>query len=342
MNTKTILDAIDTAVAERTANTIQVAAPAPEPNTAPIPPPRAPRRPGRPPKAKPHTESVLGLAEAPIIEGDVVELVHCRPEVFKKLLTLYKGYSVSEVEFLFDIDTIKLRAYDHVGRTVIYTTMVGRHMNFYYCRKPTLIKVKRDYLENILGAPEKDKQKITIILRNNTRSSFFIVVRDLDYEKDKSYEVEVIHQSDDPENIDAADDSAYPLRFVLDSKHFKNEVTQIQKISKSLIISKTATSALKFQGDGTVKPIYIGSYNNAEKIQLQSTLATDDIIHVSIPLENVKPFASCCAGDKVVIAVDNSRHVSFTTHIDRRISGEYATTIKVMAGINGGVHDPRL
>lgn len=349
MNTETILGAIDAAVAAATADAtakvpvqprfseeLLAALPNPDADARPIPPPRAARRPGRPPKVKTNMAAILGVQAAPTNERDLVEMVVCNPALFKKIFTLYRGYSVSEIEMFFGIDEVKLKAKDHVGRTTIYISMPGRLMNFYYCRDPMQIVLKREYLERILGAPEKDNQKITFVVREeNHRSILYIIVQDMDYDKDNSYKVEIINRP--ASDVYCADnDTEYPLRFTLDSKHLKSEVLKIAKIGSTLTIKKVKQEPLEFTTDANIKPSYKGTYNNSEKIQLRSTLSPNDILTVSVPIEYIKPFTSSCIGEQVVIAIDKLNRLSLTTFADKKLEGQYAAEIKVFSDIRRG------
>ena len=152
------------------------------------------KRPGRPPKKRRelNVAEVLGIADRPANADDVVEMVYCNPLVFKKLLALDKAYEVSEVEMIFEPTQLRMKARDHLGKSTIYKTIEGRWMNFYYCRERIRICVKREYLEKILGNLDKNQYKVTFLLKENYRSTLYIIVKDCLYDKDKSYDIEIM------------------------------------------------------------------------------------------------------------------------------------------------------
>jgi hypothetical protein len=263
-----------------------------------------------------------------------MEMVYCSPMVFKKLLTLDKGYEVSEVEMIFELNGLRMKAKDHLGKSTIYKTIDGRWMNYYYCKERIRICVKREYLEKILGNLDKNQYKVTFLLKENYRTTLYIIVKDCQYDKDKSYEVEVIFKPDELGWDDAKDDDTnYPLKFAFDSKHFKAEINQVRKMSPLLTIQKTGDEPLQFTFDEAKKLNYNGRYNNPAKIKLDSKIAPDDIFTVSITIDYIKPFSNSCIGDDVYIAADKKEKMSFMTFLDKKAEGQYAVCVKVYTEI---------
>ncbi len=294
------------------------------------------KRPGRPPKKRPELSvaEVIGVAPQPVNEDDVIEMVYCNPLVFKKLLLIDKSYDVSEIEMIFEPTGLRMRAKDHLGKSNIYKTISGRCVNYYYCKERIRICIKREYLEKILGNLDKNQYKVTFILKENYRSTLYIIVKDCQYDKDKSYEVEVIYKPNEPEHEENKDDETnYPIKFVLDSKHFKSEINQVRKMSPILTIQKTGDEPLQFTFDDAKKLNYNGRYNNPGKIRLESRIAPDDIFSTSVVIDYIKPFSNACIGDDVHIAADKRERICFTTYLDKKPDGTNACEVKVFTEI---------
>ncbi len=323
-----ILNAIDAAAG----GVPEPVAPAPVDAVRPAEPKK---RPGRPPKKRPEmvAAEVLGVANAPVNPDDLMEMVYCSPMMFKKLLTLYKKYEVSELELTFEAAGVRGKAKDHLNKSTIYTTIDGRLLNYYYCREPIRIVVKREYLEKILVDLDKNQYKVTFLLKENYRSTLYIIVKDCQYDKDKSYEVEVIYKAGDGVDDQRDDDTNYPVKFAFDSKHFKAEINQVRKMSPLLTIQKIGNEPLQFTFDEAKKLNYNGRYNNPDKIKLRSAVAADDIFTVSIVIDYIKPFSNSCIGDDVFIAADKREKMSFMTFLDKKNEGQYVVCVKIFVEI---------
>jgi len=301
---------------------------------APTPTPKAPaRRPGRPPKQKNNLVETLGVVAEPFNPLSYVEMVISNPTMFKKILSLHKAYAVSEVEIYFGLEDVRMKAKDHLGRTTIYTTFFGRMINIYYCKTPISIVVKREYLDHILGPPDKANHKISIVLRENWRSSVYIIVKDMDYDKENIYDVEVIRASESEISYDGDVDTDHPLQFSFDSKHLKSEILKLSPLSKLLSIQKVDGKHLMFTGDNSTKPGYNGIYSNSEKIGMKNRLGAGHVFHISVPIGYIKPFTSSCIGEHVTIAADPVKKISFTSGLDKKIDGQYGIEIKVFSDL---------
>ena len=165
------------------------------------------KKPGRPKKKIVNTPiEVHGIVENAINEEDVMELVYCNPTMFKKLLSLYKQFEISEVEMNFSQHELKIIAKDHLCKSTIYTIIDGHCMNLYYCKHPVRICVKRDNLERVLGTLGKNHYKITFVLKDNYRSTMYMIIKDLEYDNENSFEVDVVFKPEDPIQAEVRDD----------------------------------------------------------------------------------------------------------------------------------------
>lgn len=352
MNTSAILGAIDVAVAANSGPSTAAVSSHPsilpvqprftedviamaEPTPAPVAP-KTTRKPGRPPKKKEIPADVHGIITTPSFEANYVEMVTCNPTIFKKILALHKAYAAPEIEFCFGHKEVVLRARDHHNRSTLYTTFDCNLLNIYYCREPISVVIKREYLDHIIGPPDKTNHKITFILRENWRSVIYIIVKDMIYEKENRYEIDVIRQAEQPSVID--DDSEYPLQFTFDSRHFKSEITKLSQLSKLLTIEKVDGGALTFIGDNSTKPKYHGVYESKDKIALVDKLPARHVFRVSVAINYIKPMATATIGERITIAVDTSKRISMTTMLDQKVDGRFGIKLKLFADLYGGVN----
>jgi hypothetical protein len=281
------------------------------------------RSPGRPKKARPVAPiKVQGIVGAPESPDDLLEMVYCNPMMFKKLLALYKAFEVSEVQMNFDPKGLKIVTRDHLGKSTVYAIIEGRCMNFYYCKQPLRICVKRDSLDKVIGNLGKNHYNITFILKEDYRSTMYIIIKDLEYNSDNSYEVDVVFKPEDNALAEMKDDDTeYPIKFKLSAKHFKNQINNIRKLSNVFTIQKCGADPLQFTFDKAHKVNWTSVYNDNSKISLESKIEPDDIFSVSVDIDYIKPFSNSNIGDEVFIAADKHEKMSFATFLDYKDMG---------------------
>lgn len=291
------------------------------------------KKPGRPRKKAPVVSiETRGIIAAPVNEGDIVELVYGNPSLFKKILQMLKAFEVGEIEMCFDPEGLNIYAVDHLNKSNIYVSIAGKYMNLYYCKQPLRICVKRNSMDKVFGSIGQNHYKITFILKEDYRSTMYMIVKDLEYDNDDSYEVDVVFR---PENImpEVQDNDAdYPVKFMISSKHFKSRIGSIRKLSGTLTIQKCGDQPLQFTFDKAQRVNWTGVYHDPGKINLQANIPPNDIFNVSVSIDYIKPFSTSIIGDDVYIAADKRKKMSFMTHIDKKENG-YAATVKVFTEI---------
>jgi hypothetical protein len=293
------------------------------------------KKPGRP-KKKVMTApiEVHGIIDKPANTEDVMELVYCNPSLFKKLLQLYKQFDVSEVEMSFTKEGIDIFCTDHLKKSNIYTFIDGKCMNLYYCKEPVHICVTQENLDSILGTLGKNHYKITFLLKeNNFRTTMYIVVKDIEYNNDDSYDVDIVYKPEAQQQARPLDnDINYPIKFKVSAKHFKTRINTIKKSSPNFIIQKAGDGPIQFTFDKAQKVGFTGVYNDSDKIDLKSTISQDDIFSVSVNIGYIKPFSNSNIGEEVYIAADTNEKISFMTYLDKKDIG-YACRIKIFTEI---------
>lgn len=297
------------------------------------------KKPGRPRKQSINISiESHGIVENPINDEDIMELVYYNPQMFKKLFHLYKQYMVSEIEMIYDPHGMTIFTKDHLGKSYIYANIDGRYMNLYYCKTTIRICLKRDNLNKILSALNKNHYKITFVLKKNYRSVMYLGIKDNEYDNEDLYELDVICRTDTDNLIYTNDDTNYPLKFMISSKHFKHRINNINKLSNILTIQKCGALPLELTFDKLQRVNWTGVYTDSTKINLISSIADDDILHVSVYTNYIKPFANSNIGNDVYISVDKKEKISFTSFLDKKETG-WACSVKVFTDIKDHAKD---
>ncbi len=294
------------------------------------------KRPGRPRKEREIASlDIKGILAAPINAEDAIELVYHDPALFSKMLKLYKNYEVKDVEMKFDSNGIKMNAVDHLGKSKIYIVIDGACMDAYYCAAPIRICVKRTNLEHAIGHIGKNHNKITLISKRDDNKTLYLIIRGSEYENDSQYEIEVSPKVDEVAGDFVDDDSQYPIKFNFTLAHFKTKIAQAEKMGKTLTIEKAGNGHLQLTGDnGPGKQVQWSEiYSRPDKINLQSTIAEDDILRANVIIEYIQPFAKSSIGDHVHICAHKTEKISLAASTNASDRG-WACTVKVFTDLH--------
>ncbi|MHB2028810.1 MAG: hypothetical protein ACYCPT_08345 [Acidimicrobiales bacterium] len=296
------------------------------------------KKPGRPKKKLNNINiSNTGLAAAPIYSDDYVELTYANPLLFKKIFSLYKSFAVNNIDIYFTATEIQLISKDHIGKTDIYTTIYGSQLNHYYCKEPIKIRILHQHIENILRTIDRNHYQITIFLKDNYRSILYMIIKDLQYNNEDQYEINVINSANTPTDTSLQplhNDTNYPLQFTFPFKHFKKKMNDIRILSPSLSITKSFSGPLEFTFGEIHRQIsYTGIYKDFKIINLEHKLEESDIISISFNIDYIKPLSTSNIGEQITIRIDKKDYISFTTYIDIK-EYAHACMIKVFTQTN--------
>lgn len=300
---------------------------------------RGKRGPGRPAKKKqvPAPIECRGVVATPASPDNCLEMIYTAPLILKKIFSLLRAYNSDEISLTFEPASAYFFARDHIQKSHIYIDMDCSLLNFYYCKERIKISMKRDLIEKILTQANKDTTQISFMLKDNFRTTLCVILYDNKYQQNKLFEIEVLPKQND-HNIARNSDENYPIKFMLDSKRFKEEIVGIRKLSKFMSIHKAGTKPLELAFEDVNKVSYNGIYGNADLIKLTSKIAPNDIFSVSIAIDYIKPFANSVIGEEVWIAADKTEWMSFTTHPGKKTGDQKQVfTIKVFTEIKGYV-----
>jgi len=287
----------------------------PDPDQALVP---AKKRPGRPRKKIDNVAyKINGIVDKPTHDENLLEMVYDNPRIFKKIFTLFRGYTSNEVMIKFDKIGCVFITKGHLQQTTQIAKIRGKLLNHYYCKEDIKICVRCDELEKIFCSFDRTHYRITFVLKEDYRSTLHIFVRDDDMDKIDHYEIELISRSSDLETA-LLDDSKYPLKFKFPSRHFKTQIRDISSLCHIFSFTKNETEplAITYEVKNSLK--FFSQYTNKEKIDLQSTLDPNDILTVSVKVALVKPFSNACIGDTVYISCDKLQPICFMTELDEK------------------------
>jgi hypothetical protein len=161
----------------------------------------------------------------------------------------------------------------------------------------------------------------------------YMIIKDLEYDREDSYEVDVVHRPDELARAGPVDDDTdYPLKFKLSSKHFGSLISNIRKLSSVITLQKSGPGPIQFTFAKAQKVTWTGIYNDSKKIELKSELSDDEIFSVSVTIEYIYPFSASKIGEEVYIAAHESNRISFTSYLDKCEHG-YACSVKIFTDI---------
>lgn len=280
------------------------------------------RKPGRPPKKKIGSINIEtnGIVGTPIEPDNLIEMVYENPKLFKRLLTLLKGYSVEVITWNFMPDRIEIATRGLAeGKTKIFIDIHARMLVRYFCAKSTTVTMKREDLDPVFQNVDKNNTQITIIAKeDDIKSKIYFITKNAEIDAEKNYEIQLVGRSE-KDMVDKPNDAIYPVKFCMPGKEFKSLIQDVSKESKLITIRK----------DGGTEPLTIGCeittknnlnmvFRNPEKIELKSELDPADIFNVSTRIQYIRPFSNSNIGDKIYISADKTQPIIFATDIDKK------------------------
>jgi hypothetical protein len=240
-------------------------------------------------------------------------------------------YSAAEVELAFGATTFSISALDHLGKSVIVVTFDCAMLSTYYCEAPLKLWIKRANLDKVASSITKASLRMTILLLDREKNLVRILIKNGDMNSDDWFDIETF-QKPGPADLSIEDSADYPIKFRLDSKHFKIIVNMARRIGQLLIIKKRGDEPLQISSDRAETVGWV-SAQDSDNISLRSTIAPTEVFNVSVPIEYVRPFSHSCAGAHVEIAADSLKKLSFTSHVDGTKESGFVCTIQVRTEI---------
>jgi hypothetical protein len=277
------------------------------------------KKPGRPRKRIDNvSHEINGIAKKPLDEDSIMESLYDNPKIFKKIFSLFKSYSSTEILMRFDKDKYHFITRGHTKKTIQHATIRGSMLNHYYCEEELECCVRCEKLEKIFSSFDRASHRVTFMLkRDDYRSTFHIFVKDDEMYREDHYEIELIQKDIDLGNVDYSD-VEYPLKFRMPSKHFKQSIGDISHLSPMFSYRSMKGEPLSITYNLKNNLNCYSKYMDKDKLNLISKIAPDDIFTVNVKIAHVKPFSNACLGEYIWVACDMRKPTSFTTEIDEK------------------------
>lgn len=302
------------------------------------------KKPGRPKNPTNATAREFhGIVTSSNCPDNILEFVHTNPIMIKKIFALQKSFAVGEIEMIFSPTNIMFVSQDHLKKSKIFATIEGKYVSHYYCKELIRICVKLEVFVRIFGTLNKTTEKVSFILKQeNYRSILYVILKDVTYDCEDTYEINILNKPDGAVTK-VPNTEEYPIQFRIDSKYLKTKITNIQKLSKNIVMQKIHNEP--FQMTYETNPAshmvnWTGTYGSAEKIDLKCSLGPNDILSVTVNIDAIKPFTHSTIGDEVTIAVHPASAMSFVTLLDKKEDGGATCAIAVFTDICLGEHIP--
>lgn len=286
------------------------------------------RGPGRP-KTRldtPYLPSV-GIVAQPMKEGNIVEIVYNKPMVFRKMFALLKNFGLETVKVNFTETQVEFSGLGHYLTETVQLTMYGKALIEYYVKAPITKYIYLPDIDKVTKTINKRHNMVSLVIREEEeRSKMHMIFHIPEYDADLSSPIKFAPQ---PEKAipDIKDDTAYPIKFEIDSAQFKSIINSFDNgLSADVMsIKKIGESPLFLlpQKDGQKLSEGI-SFKNNTKINLQSAITADDIFSTSVKIPYFRALSSANISQNIEIAADKFEPISFTSHIDKTVVKENA------------------
>lgn len=283
------------------------------------------RRPGRPrAQIVNFKDIVLGIRDKANNDKNHMELIYNDPKLFKKIISIFKGYFVDDIFLSFNEDYIQILSTDNTKKTIIKIVLNCNKINEYYCKKKFEISVKREYLEKIFNTIEKQHNKIIFYSDNDSyMSTLYINLLNDELGINDNYVIDLSLKANLEKNLNITLDSIikedYLLQFKLQSKIFKKFINDSVNNSKLLKIEKYGNDPLKFKMTINNKVAFTRIFKSEEKFDIKSKIKPNEYFNINIEIDSIKPFSNMNVSNLVNIYLDNDKKAIFEATVNNDI-----------------------
>ncbi len=291
------------------------------------------KKPGRPRKSACTSNiPIVGIVDTPISTTNMIEITYNNPIYLKKIISLYKSYTCTNMYIKIDHTSITIFAIDHQSKVHIYTDIDAHCINTYYCKTPVIFTALRSDLDIVFNVINKTTNEISFVFEESKRSQLIILIRNKEYNITEKFEVPVqeIRGDSIPTRPNCSD---YPISFKISSKSLKDRLGNVNKTDvKTIFIQKCGKEPLQIVCD-TNRITWAGVYNDPAKIEFKSKLQENDIFAVCVNVDSLYDFSNNILGNDVIITADKHKKLSFLTYLDECKENVYAIHINVFIEI---------
>jgi len=287
------------------------------------------RGPGRPP-SKPPVPSIdkKGIVNTSQDPNNRLEFIYSDPNIFKSLFIYFKNIKAREIHLRCDPSGLTFFTRDHSKSSRICATILGEHVNWYYCESTYWLGINRDNIEKIFASIDKTFFKIVIIQTHDDPNSLLIVFKNSEIDKECSYKIILSSYNPDEDLYEAETlikNNNYILEFTLTSKQFKKTINDTSNYSDIITFEKIGNNPLQLM---YIKSniVYIETYKSDEKIMLISNLQNNNSFRATIKLNNIRSLASSMITNEIKIYCRVDEDILFKSSIDSNALIVYTLT----------------
>lgn len=283
------------------------------------------RRPGRPRAIIQNSKDlILGIRNKANNERNHMELIYNDPKLFKKIISIFKGYFVDDIFLSFNEDTILIISTDNTKKTIIKIVINCNKLNEYFCKKPFEISIKREYLEKIFNTIEKQHSKVVFYADSeNYLSTLYINLLNEESGITDNYVIDLTLKPNLEKNLNSSINNImkedYLLQFKLQSKILKKFVNDSINSSKLLKIEKYGNDPLKFKMSINNKVAFTRIFKSEDKFDIKSKIKPNEYFSVNIEFDAIKPFSNMNVSHFVNIYLDNDKKAIFEAMVNNNL-----------------------
>jgi hypothetical protein len=277
------------------------------------------KKPGRPKKnTNVNPIEISGIQPTPLNPLHDIELIYSNSACLKKIVSLYRSYSCSQVYVSFSNGMMEWFAIDHTTKVNVYVDINPKNITRYYCREQVVFSIDRSNLELVFNILNKTTSEVIIILEKTTRSHLLFLVKNNDYDTTEKFDIP-ISLVNSSVLMKKPDTSTYPISFKISGKHLKERLSNVAKFDTDTISFEKIGANSPFQitcKDNKVS--WAGVFNDLKKIEFNSKLADNEVFVVSLTASNLYSLSNNNLGIDFLITMDRHKKMSFITVIDER------------------------
>lgn len=279
------------------------------------------RGPGRPPSKPPvpliDKKGIVNSSQDP---NNKLEFIYSDPNIFKSLFVYFKNIKAREIHLRCSPSGLTFFTRDHSKSSRICATILGEHVNWYYCEGTYWLGINRDNVEKIFSSIDKTFFKIVIIQTHDDPNSLLIIFKNSDIDKECSYKIVLSSYNPDDDLYDSENlikNDNYILEFTLTSKQFKKTINDTSNYSETITFEKIGNNPLQLM---YIKSniVYTETYKSDEKIMLKSNLQSNNTFRATIKINNIKSLASSMVTDEIKICCRVDEDILFKSTIDTK------------------------
>jgi len=289
------------------------------------------RGPGRPRKNVPRVKlDRMGItkepanADAPEINRHYYELMYENPMMFRKIFTLFKVYSVKDINMSFMEDRVFMYSITEDKKIKLCVEIFCDRMNKYYCFEPLHVTLDTEYFYTIFQTVSKDYSKIVFVTTQESHNSRMWMIFVDEEGEESHYEIDIHPAKENPlpAILDVlSHETEYPISFELPFKYLKRKVVEYGNLKVDKIkIEQTVDE----EGN---RDLYLACETSNTRIKNKSPLKNlakmglisaydGPLFSAPIYINSIKPLSSTLISDKIRLCVDNQRDLICSSSLD--------------------------